>query len=97
MDLPVAVVCGALFGLLGCVAPAVPFEWALRGGARASVAVGLASCLVSFLVLTGALLAVYIVARAGFFEFGCAMVASFLLFWAVEAVRAWRAANGGRS
>ncbi len=94
MDLPVAVAFGALFGLMGCVAPAALFERALAGGAGVSLGMCMASILVSLVALTVILLVVYTAASAGFLEFGCAMVASFLLFWAVEAVRGWRAANG---
>ena len=90
MEPQVAIASGALFGLLGCVAPAVLFERALRGGHGAS----LAAVSMSFLVLTVVLLVVYAATNAGFLEFGCALVGSFLLFWAVEAIRAWRAANG---
>lgn len=93
MDLPVAIVSGALFGLLGCAAPAVLFERALRGGARVSLAAGIAAVGVSFLTLTVVLLAVYLVASEGFLEFGCSMVFALLAFWSVEAIRAWRVAN----
>ena len=94
MDPQVAIASGALFGLLGCVAPAVLFERALRGGQGVSLAAGLAAVSVSFLTLTVVLLVVYAATNGGFLEFGCALVGSFLLFWAVEAIRAWRAANG---
>lgn len=94
MDFSTAVVSGALFGLLGCVAPAALFERALRGGARVSLAAGVAAVGASFLMLTVVLLAGYVLAEERFLEFGCSMVAAFLLFWAVEATRAWRAANG---
>ena len=43
MDVPVAVVSGALFGLLGCAAPAALFERALRGDAPVSLAAGIAA------------------------------------------------------
>lgn len=94
MEPQVAVVAGVLFGLLGCVAPAVLFERALRGSRAVSLAAGLAAVAVSFLTLTVVLLVVYTATNAGFLEFGCALVAAFLLFWGVEAIRAWRAANG---
>ena len=94
MDLPVAIVFGALFGLMGCVAPAAPYERALRGEAGVSLAAGIASVAVSLVTLTVVLLVVYTATEVGFLEFGCAMVVSFLLFWVVEAVRGWRAANG---
>ena len=93
MDLPVAIVSGALFGLLGCVAPAALFERALRGDAPVSLAAGIAAVFASFMTLTVVLLVVYLVTSEHFLEFGTAMVASFLLLWGVEAARAWRAAN----
>ncbi|MBM6816937.1 hypothetical protein H6A23_07135 [Olsenella uli] len=94
MEPQVAIAAGALFGLLGCVAPAVLFERALRGSRAVSLAAGIAAVGVSFLTLTVVLLVVYAATNGGFLEFGCALVGSFLLFWAIEAIRAWRAANG---
>ena len=94
METQVAVAAGVLFGLLGCVASAVLFERALRGSNAVSLAAGLAAVGASFLTLTVVLLVVYTATHAGFLEFGCALVAAFLLFWGVEAARAWRAANG---
>lgn len=94
MEPQVAIASGALFGLLGCVAPAALFERALRGRPGATLASGLAAVVVSFLTLTVVLLVVYTATSTGFLEFGCALVAAFLLFWGVEAIRAWRAANG---
>ena len=96
MDFSVAVIAGALFGLMGCVAPAMLFERALRGGACPSLAAGIAAVGVSFVTLTAVLLVVYTATDAGLLEFGSSMVASLLLFWGVEAVRGWRAANGSR-
>ncbi|MDO4429525.1 MAG: hypothetical protein Q4B91_08575 [Atopobiaceae bacterium] len=97
MDPQVAVVSGALFGLMGCVAPAVLFERALRGSRAVSLAAGIAAMGATFLTLTVVLLVVYTATNTGFLEFGCALVAAFLLFWGVEAARAWRAANGRTS
>ena len=97
MDPQVAVVAGVLFGLLGCVAPAVLFERALRGGPGVSLASGIAAVGVSFFSLTVVLFVVYTATNAGFLEFGCALVAAFLLFWGIEAIRAWRVANGRSS
>ena len=79
MDLPVAIVSGALFGLLGCVAPAALFERALRGDAPVSLAAGIAAVFVSFLSLTVVLLVVYLVTSRHFLEFGISMVVSFIL------------------
>ena len=97
MDSQVAIVSGALFGLLGCVAPAALFERALRGNPGVSLASGIAAVGVSFLSLTVVLLVVYTATNVGFLEFGCALVAAFLIFWGVEAIRAWRVANGRSS
>ena len=94
MEQSVALALGALFGLLGCIAPAYLFERALRGDSRVSLASGVAAVGVSFLTLTVVLLVVYTATDTGFLEFGCSMVVSFLIFWGVEAVRGWRAANG---
>ena len=96
MDFSVAVVAGALLGLLGCVAPAALFERALRGGASPSLASGIVAVGASFVSLAVVLFVVYTATDTGFLEFGSSMVASMLLFWAVEAVRGWRAANRGR-
>ncbi|HIZ46228.1 MAG TPA: hypothetical protein IAA19_04330 [Candidatus Olsenella pullistercoris] len=95
MDLPVAVVSGALFGLLGCVAPAALFERALRGDAPVSLAAGVAAVGASFLSLSAVLVVVRLVTTEGFLEFGCSMGLSLIAFWSVEAARAWRAANSG--
>lgn len=97
MDSQVAIVSGALFGLLGCVAPAALFERALRGNSGVSLASGIAAVGVSFFSLTVVLLVVYTATNTGFLEFGCALVAAFLLFWGIEAIRAWRVANGRSS
>ena len=94
MEPQVAIASGVLCGLLGCVAPAALFERALRGRPGATLASGLAAVIVSFLTLTVVLLVVYTATDTGFLEFGCALVAAFLLFWGIEAIRAWRAANG---
>ena len=96
MDFSVAVISGAFFGLLGCVAPAMLFERALRGGAGPSLASGIAAVGVSYDTLTVVLLEVYTATDTGFLEFGSSMVVSFLLVWVIEAVRGWRAANGSR-
>lgn len=97
MEPQVAIASGALFGLLGCVAPAALFERALRGNSGVSLASGIAAVGVSFFSLTVVLLVVYTATNAGFLEFGCALVAAFLLFWGIEAIRAWRVANGRSS
>ncbi|MBM6774695.1 hypothetical protein [Olsenella profusa] len=95
MGLPAALIVGGLVGVAGCVPAAVLFERALKRGAKVSVAAGIASVMVSYLALLLALAVAYALAEDVFLAFACSMVALFLLFWAVEAVRAWRAANGG--
>lgn len=89
------ILAGAACGLVGSIAPSFLYERALKPGTRVSVGMGLASIFVSFMFMTLALLAAYLAAKDEVLAFGCAMVATFLLFWAVEAVRGWRAANGG--
>ncbi|WP_321970668.1 hypothetical protein [Paratractidigestivibacter sp.] len=93
------ILAGAACAAIGSAFPAILFEKALREGKRAKVnmALGLASIFSSFVLLTAAQLAVYRFASEKFFAFGCAMVAFFLLIWAVEAIRAWKSANGGAS
>lgn len=98
MSLPAAAIAGGLVGMVGCVPSALLFERALKRGAKVSVTAGIASVMVSYLMLLVALLVAYVVSDGTgdeFLVFACSMVALFLLFWAVEAVRAWRAANGG--
>lgn len=93
------ILAGAVCAIIGSLFPAILFEKALKEGIRAKVnmALGLASIFSSFVLLTAAQLAVYRFASEKFFAFSCAMVASFLLIWAVEAARAWKAANAGGS
>lgn len=92
-----AALVGALVGAVGCVPAAVLFERALKRGAKVSVTAGIASVMVSYLMLLAALVVAYVVDADDFLAFACSMVASFLLVWAVEAVRGWRAANRGPS
>ncbi|WP_418827988.1 hypothetical protein [Paratractidigestivibacter sp.] len=92
MDQLPTIAAGAFVGLTGCAFPAFLFERALKEGARVNMAAGLASIFSSFLLLSLALLAVFVAASQKLLVFGCAMVAAFLLFWAVEAIRAWKAA-----
>ena len=89
-----AMALGALTGVVCSLPSAYLFERALREEGQVSLAAGLGSVMFSFLALTVCVAVVYSVSVAVLMEFGCTMVASFLLFWAVEAVRAWRAANG---
>lgn len=60
-----------------------------------NLSLGMVSIFSSFVSLSLAQAAVFCLASEKALTFGCAMVASFLLFWAVEAVRAWKAANSG--
>lgn len=94
MEIAPEVTAGILCGLIGCAAPGFLFERALKKGTRVSVSLGAVSILASFLLLSLALVVVRVVAAEKLLPFGCAMVAAFLLFWAVEAVRGWMAANG---
>ena len=91
-----AIVAGSVLGLVGAFPPALLFELALRKSRPVHVAAGLVSIMVSFALLTGALIVVWLVARGDVLVFGCAEAASFLLVWACEAWRAWRDANALR-
>ena len=85
-----AVILGALIGLLASLPSAVLFERALAGNRSVNVAVGLASIMSSFVLLTASLLVVWLWARDEVLVFGCAQAGAFLLLWSVEAWRAWR-------
>lgn len=91
------VLAGVACGLVGCIPPAVLFERALKRGKNAgmSVGVGLASILISFVALSAMIFAVYVRESGATLRFGCALVVTFLAFWGVESLRAWRAANSG--
>jgi Ca2+/Na+ antiporter len=86
-------VLGVLCGIIGCLPPAFLFEQALKPGRRVKVSEGLRSILISFVMLTVAILTVWLVVDDDVLQFGCAMVMTFLLFWAIESLRGWRATN----
>lgn len=88
-----AIVAGVVCGLVGCAAPAFLFEEVLTKGRRVQVSSGLVSIIVSFALMLVALFVVHAVRSELVLAFGCSMVATFLLFWGVESLRAWRAAN----
>ena len=92
-----AVILGALVGLLASLPSAVLFERALAGNRSVNVAVGLASIMSSFVLLTASLLVVWLWARDEVLVFGCAQAGAFLLLWSVEAWRAWRDAWHGQA
>ena len=52
MEPQVAIVSGAIFGLMGCLAPAILFGRALRGSRAVSLTACLAAMGVTFLTLT---------------------------------------------
>lgn len=92
----VAILGGAACGLVGSIPAAVLLEGVLKRGMRAKVAHGLAGTLVSFGIMSAALVAVRTVARYETLAFGTAMMTAFLLFWGAEAVRAWVTREGDR-
>lgn len=96
MEAGCAIVAGLACGLAGCVPAAVPFERAIRQGrqAKVSVAQGLVAIVISFAMLSFALVVVYLAAKELTLTFGCAMMVAYLLFWAYESLRAWKDANG---
>lgn len=85
------VLIGAVCGLLGCLPPGFLLERVLKGRTRVQVARGIASILVSFGFMSAALVAVRAAQRDKVLVFGVAMMAAFLLFWGVEALRIWLA------
>ncbi len=91
------ILAGLACGIMGSAFPGLLFEKALKGGktAKVNLSLGMVSIFSSFVLLSLAQLAVYRLASEKALTFGCAMVASFLLFWAIEAARAWKAANSG--
>lgn len=96
MEGVVVIVGGAACGVVGGIPPAILFEGVLKRGMRVRVARGVASILVSFAAMSVALVAVRMVARSETLAFGTAMTSAFLLFWGVEALRAWAARNDGQ-
>lgn len=92
-----AIVMGSIIGFMGAVPSAYVLERALGKERKASIALGIASIMVSFTMLTAAIFVVWLVARDNVLFFGVAEVASFLLIWVVEAWRAWRDAQRGAS
>lgn len=88
------VIGGAVCGIAGSIPPAVLLEGVLKRGMRVKVAHGLASILVSFAFMSAVLVAIRMVARSEILTFGVAMMASFILFWGVEALRAWAVRDG---
>lgn len=100
MCVPQAIVFGLALGIVGAVPPALLFERALRGArnllAQApSVAAGLVSIGMSFVLLILPVAIVRVLAPNYVVPFGSAEAASFLLVWAVEGWRAWHDAQQG--
>ena len=91
------VVSGALLGIIGSIPSALLLELAMKKGRAIGVAAGLASIIISFALLVGALFVVRFVACDEVLPFGSAEAVSFLLVWAIEAWRAWRDANAPAS
>ncbi len=90
----VAIALGVLVAFVASAPSAYLFECALREKAQVSLAGGLLSVMFSFVALTTAILIVYSVTSEMTLVFGCGAAFAFLLLWTVEAVRAWRRANG---
>lgn len=97
MDGLLVVIAGCVLGCVSCLPAAWLFEHALKGEAQAGVTAGFAGILCSYTLLVLALIAVWIFRREQVLAFGCAEAASLLLFWGVEAWRAWRSANSPAS
>ncbi|MDO4807123.1 MAG: hypothetical protein Q4A07_07735 [Coriobacteriales bacterium] len=91
------IVAGSVLGILGALPSAALLERALSNNRTPTVAVGLASVMISFFMLSCTIVAVRVVSRDDVLAFGTAEAVSFLLVWTVEAVRAWRDAQRGAS
>ena len=91
------VVLGAVLGVVGALPAVYLLEQALRKRGAANVATGLISVMISFIMLSSAILAVWLLSRDNVLAFGVAEAAAFLLVWVIEAVRAWRDAQRGAS
>lgn len=92
-----AVITGAVLGIVASLPAGVLFERALKRSGNVSVGAGLLSILASFGMLSVGIVVVRLAAREYVLLFGTAEAASFLLVWAVEAIRAWRDAQRGTS
>lgn len=99
MNQAFAIVIGAACGVVGTIPSVVLFERANKRGTNHSVSVGagLASTLVSFLLLSAAIYVAHLWARAYELAFGVATVVAFLVVWGVESIRGLRAAQGSAS
>ena len=89
------VLLGSVVGVVGALPSAYLLEQALRKERSVSVAKGLVSIMFSFAMLSGAIFAVWLVARTHVLVFGVCVVTSFLLVWVVEAIRACYDARRG--
>lgn len=96
MESLIVIVGGVVCALVGSLPPAVLLEGVLKQGMRARVAQGLVSILLSFGFMSVALMLVRMVSKSEILTFGVAMMASFLLFWGVEALRAWVVRRDGQ-
>lgn len=83
----VAIIAGSAFGLVGALPSAFLLERALRGS-EVTLNAGLASVATSFLAETVVLLVCACTAASSLFQFGCAMVITYLAVWVIEAMRA---------
>lgn len=99
MNQAFAIVLGAVCGVIGAIPSAVLFERANKRGTNHNVSVGagLATTLVSFLLLSAAIYVAHLRARAYEAGFGIATVVAFLVVWGVESIRGLRAVQGSAS
>ena len=89
-----AILMGVVLGIASSLPAMFLFEQALGNRHHPRVAVGLICIVASFVVLSAAVLRVWLIAPGSVLVFGASEAVSFLLVWAVEAWRAWRAAQG---
>lgn len=91
------IVMGSALGVVGALPMVVLLEQALGKRRTPTVADGLACVMITFVAMSCTILAVRVVSRDDVLLFGATEAFSFLLVWAIEAVRAWRDAQRGAS
>lgn len=90
-----SVALGLLCGLIGALPQAYVLEHVRTGRRNASIALGLLSAIVTFVMLVCCLFVVWCVAPTQALSFGLALVFAYLTFWVIEALRAWKDAQQG--
>lgn len=94
MKAALLVAMGAMFGVVGNLPVVLALFRGLRDGARASVGLGLAAVLFSFVLSSALLLVAHAIAEEEFPLAAIAFVAACVGLWTFCTARAWCAVNG---